>query len=274
MMKNCDYRAEFFSYGYDETEITVETEFPFHAHEQYEIYWFVGGAGVYFIEGSEYKLKPNMILLMRSAEMHRPKLKIGSMYKRATVHFSPQYIAGNDPEFKFLLPFTNHSPGVENMYCKEDFDSNLIYDCLANMSKINGDKYADKLRLDSMFYCVLQELYDAHTKRCDVKNAAEDTLMSQITLYIEQHLSEQLSLAELQNRFYISKTHLTRLFKKTTGLSAWEYIGVKRLTVAKTMLGEGGRATVVAQKCGFSDYSAFYRAYKKRFGVAPSSSRP
>ncbi len=273
-MANIQFKNEFYTYGQERTKITKDTEFNFHAHEEYEIYWFIEGDGVYFIEGSEYQLKPNMILLMRSAEMHKPELANGSVYERATFHFQPQYIAKRDPEQRLLLPFINHSPGVENMYCVDDFETNLIYDCLANMSKISGDKYADKLRLDSMFFCVLQELYDAHTKRHCVETDAENNLMSQITLYIEQHLGEQLSLADLQNRFYISKTHLTRLFKKTTGLSTWEYIGVKRLTIAKTMLGQGVRATVAAQACGFCDYSAFYRAYKKRFGVAPSSSKP
>ena len=101
----------------------------------------------------------------------------------------------------------------------------------------------------------------------------EKNLIAKIIHYIEEHLGEPLSLATLQSKFYISKTHLTRLFKQTTGLSVWEYIGIKRLTFARAKLREGIRASVVAQSCGFGDYSSFYRAYKKRFGESPTETK-
>ena len=199
-----------------------------------------------------------------------PKIEIGCEYDRATIHFDTQYLKKRDPKMQLLLPFTDNPPGINNMYRRDDFATGLIYNCFENMSKISGDEYSDELRLSSTFYCILQELYDTHMRRRKSTGAAKDNLILQITKYIEEHLDEPLSLQTLQNKFYISKTHLTRIFKASMGVSVWEYIGIKRLTASRAMLRDGMRANVVAQKCGFGDYSAFYRAYKKRFGTAPS----
>ncbi len=49
---------------------------------------------------------------------------------------------------------------------------------------------------------------------------------------------------------------------------------MKRLLAARAMLQRGESAQKSAYACGFSDYSAFYRAYQKRFGHAPSADRP
>ena len=53
-----------------------------------------------------------------------------------------------------------------------------------------------------------------------------------------------------------------------TGTTVWDYILTKRLIAAKDMLMNGYRPNIVSEKCGWEDYSAFYRAYKLHFGVA------
>ena len=78
-----------------------------------------------------------------------------------------------------------------------------------------------------------------------------------------------LSLDHLSERFFISKSHLNRMFKKATGTTAWDYIVVKRLLMARSLLSEGMVPTDVYLKCGFRDYTTFFRAYKKHFGSTP-----
>ena len=82
-------------------------------------------------------------------------------------------------------------------------------------------------------------------------------------------VAEELSLEELSSRFYLSQTHLNRIFRASTGTTVWQYITIKRLYFAKELLETGKKPTEVAPLCGFKDYTTFFRAYKKLFGFAP-----
>ena len=58
-------------------------------------------------------------------------------------------------------------------------------------------------------------------------------------------------------------------FKAETGYSIHSYITNKRLLLARDLLLNGAGATEACYSCGYKDYSAFSRAYKKQFGVSP-----
>ena len=92
--------------------------------------------------------------------------------------------------------------------------------------------------------------------------------------YVNAHLFEPLSLNDLGRAFARSTSQLGRVFREATGTSLWDYVVMKRLLSARAMLQRGETAVRAAAACGFSDYSAFYRAYRKRFGHAPSADRP
>ena len=265
------YKGEYFNFSHD-TSLAPEKEYlPLHAHEVFEVYLFLNGEGTYIVEGSEYQLKPETVLIMRAAEMHKPNIIAGIPYERATIHFNPEFLTKLDPEHRLLRPFVERTLGRDNLYDRTKLRSNLLYDCFYNMFHASGDFYEETVRLSNMFYCILGEIEDAWSRLKSSGGREEGSLIAQITHYIEAHLGEELSLSHLQSRFYISKSQLTRLFKEATGLAVWEYISVKRLTLARSRLREGMRAGDVAASCGFGDYSSFYRSYKKRFGVSPTA---
>ena len=92
----------------------------------------------------------------------------------------------------------------------------------------------------------------------------------QILNYINQHLFDDISLDNLAKKFFISKTTLIRIIKNSTGSTPWNYITIKRLNCAKTMLENGHSPNEVCFSCGYKDYSSFFRAYKNHFGKSPS----
>ena len=48
---------------------------------------------------------------------------------------------------------------------------------------------------------------------------------------------------------------------------------MKRIVLAKNMIMNGTPATEVYERCGFNDYSTFYRAFKRYVGVSPDKFR-
>ena len=110
-----------------------------------------------------------------------------------------------------------------------------------------------------------------------VKNSGahvEKDRAAAVIKYINRHLSDDLSLKSLAERFYLSKTHLNRLFKQSTGTTVWDYIIVKRLFLARKLINAGESPSIVYTQCGFQDYTTFYRAYKQHFGVCPKCDAP
>ena len=94
-------------------------------------------------------------------------------------------------------------------------------------------------------------------------------LVDEVSRYIDTHLSESISVEDLSNLVHMSKYHFLRKFKDITGVTAHTFITNKRLIRASEMLKNGQNITQVYQSCGFSDYSAFLRNFKKTFGVSP-----
>jgi len=87
---------------------------------------------------------------------------------------------------------------------------------------------------------------------------------------IHARLSEDLSLSEIATQIGVSPYHLTRLFKRSTGLSLHQYIIAERVAVARQLLQTGAvPLKEIAAQVGFADQSHFTRHFKRVVGVTP-----
>ena len=103
------------------------------------------------------------------------------------------------------------------------------------------------------------------------KESIEDLLIQDIINYLNCNLTEKISLENICEKFYLSKPHLCRIFKQSTGSTVCEYVTAKRLVMACKLLRNGEKPCEIYSECGFGDYSSFYRAFKKRFGSSPNN---
>lgn len=99
--------------------------------------------------------------------------------------------------------------------------------------------------------------------------AEEPDLIDSILAYIERFLSSKISLEETASRFFVSQSTITHLFNKRLGVSFYKYITQRRLLEAQNLMREGMLLEKIAPKVGFEEYSTFYRAFKKEFGISP-----
>ena len=93
--------------------------------------------------------------------------------------------------------------------------------------------------------------------------------IDEILSYINQHLTEELTIAALAENFFISVSYLCRIFKESTGTTINKYITARRITLAKSLLSEGYSVSDTCQRCGFQDYSNFLKAFTKAVGISP-----
>lgn len=241
-----------------------------HVHDACELYYLIKGNGYYVTEGTRYDFVPGMILLMRPGESHCAVRFDSASYERISIHFHPSIVDSLDSERHILRTFYNRTMGTRNYYNQEMLANTNIYQYLEKMAVPCGDAYAQSVRVLSYLLPVLTELgevFDKNTAPAMDKNAL---LIHDILDFINQNLSTSLSVDVVCNKFFISRIQLYRIFKKATEMNVWEYIVLKRLVLARSMINDGMSAGEAAKACGFADYSTFYRAYVAKYGAPPS----
>ncbi|MBQ9940949.1 MAG: helix-turn-helix transcriptional regulator [Clostridia bacterium] len=244
-----------------------QDDFKMHTHQECELFYFMSGKGIFHVEGTDYPLKQGDIAIMDNSESHYIELDCNYPYERFVVHFDKQYISKIDSEGKLLKIIEGRVPGKDNLFRKEHFSSNLYLMLINNI--IDGlDK--NKIQAETNFFALMNELLVASPNQSHNTDISNSSLINKIINYILANLEKNFSLDDICNEFFISKPQLCRMFKSTMGATVGNYITVKRLSAAKKMLESGDNPTKVYLKCGYSDYTNFYRAYKKFYGDSPT----
>ncbi len=89
--------------------------------------------------------------------------------------------------------------------------------------------------------------------------------------YIEENLSEDISLSKLADIASLSKYHFCRVFKARVGLSPMKYLCQRRLEKAKELLQKMDLpVAAVAAEVGFNDIGNFVKKFKAYTGITPS----
>lgn len=116
------------------------------------------------------------------------------------------------------------------------------------------------------FFCdKLCELF--RTRRKDYKNH----IVTNVRKYINEHVSERLSLNEVAAVFGISPNYLSQLFSKYNDTGFSEYINICKVTEAKRLLEEENwKVYEVAEALGFESAFYFSKVFKRVEGVSPT----
>ncbi|MBR1393459.1 MAG: helix-turn-helix transcriptional regulator [Ruminococcus sp.] len=233
----------------------------FHIHDRCEVFCFISGNAEYLVEGSVYPLQRGSLLIMRPGEAHCIRFLSAERYERYAVNFPLSLFDGFDPERRLLRPYTERPLGRQNLYFLPELEGTL-----RELAYFDGDSYGRTL----LFITRLSSLMERLGEQTGHKPSAELTLSEYIVRYVNDMLCRDITVELLAEHFFLSTSQFSRLFKAATGASPWAYITAKRLVRARELLQGGESAKRAAEKCGFKDYSVFYKAYVKRFGEKPS----
>lgn len=138
---------------------------------------------------------------------------------------------------------------------------------LSNVERENLDE------IKMLFRCVLTEILIYFSKIAGRQTAMPGMLngnLEPVLNFISRNLERPLQIQDICAEFHYSRSHLCKIFTQVTGVPLMQYIRSARGAYAVKLLGSGLPAMEVARRLGYSDYSAFYRMYRKYAGCAPA----
>lgn len=244
-----------------------------HSHDYYEFYFFVEGDAEIMISGLPHQIHPGDFLLIPPGTEHYPsQIKEGKPYRRFVLWISQDYcnqLLKASVSYAFLMQYvqTNHKYLFQNdAITFHTIESKLFH----IISEIKGNRFGKaaylSLEVNELVLFLnrlIHERLDSH------KEERSENIAQSVERYIEEHLCDDLSLDHLEHIFFASKYYIAHCFKEDYGISIHKYISKKRLYACKDAIICKESITKTYQQFGYKDYSSFFRAFKKEFGMSP-----
>ena len=117
-------------------------------------------------------------------------------------------------------------------------------------------------------------LFERRVSETPEPQAQEERTITGITRYLQEHLSEDVSLSVLAEEFHLSAQYISQLFKNEIGVNFLAYFTNIRMERAKKLLlSSSASIGEISEQLGFGDYRVFTKVFKKAEGVTPSQYR-
>lgn len=244
------------------------TQDPFILHNhnnRFEVILFISGDLTYQVEGSIYYPQPYDILIVQPNELHRLVIHGSTPYLRIVFSIYTSYFLKNNCE-SFKSIFINRHLGSGNLLPAKINSESGVLDVIKRIEHYikDGASLVANCALMEFLY-ILNKNYSDESQPVVIDRRIKDIIM-----YINEHITENLTLNQLADRFFINKSHLCRKFKKSTGLTLSQYINYKKILLVQELTEQGATLTEASINAGFNNYSYFYKVYRKAIGKSPS----
>ena len=248
-----------------------------HSHPYYELYYFLDGNVSFQVENNVYPLEKGDYLMVPPGDRHHPVFKSpNSTYQRIVLWISQSFydsMVSWSPDFGYGF---DHVKATGSYHFRPDYLTSL--DIQGRLLGLLAETRSRKIfhhtsagiMACSLLLLINRRIYDSLHQ---VSAAYGNVLYLNICDYVNNHLEEDLSLERLASFFYVSKYHISHLFKENMGISLHQYILKKRLQASKNGILSGLPIQQMIHQYGFSDYTSFYRAFRKEFGLSPKEFR-
>jgi AraC-like DNA-binding protein len=252
-------------------------DFAYHYHDFNKIIIFISGNINYSIEGKNYSLKPYDIVLVNAGEIHKPTVLDNSDYERIIIYVSTQFLnTYKEKDYNLSYCFERAKKEHSNVLRIPSLDKSKLYQvCQELEHSFSDNAFAKELYQKILFLEFMIQLnrtvISNHINYLDSVNGNEKLLP--IIEFINEHITEDISIDTLSENFYLSRYYLMHLFKEGTGYTIGNYITEKRLLLAKNLVQNGSSITEACFQSGFKNYSTFSRAFKKAFHTIPKNSQ-
>lgn len=246
--------------------------FDSQIHPFYEILYLNAGSMLYNVEGTDYMLGEGDMVFTLPYEMHSFSFPEPCRYERQFFHIYPALI---EPVKDMIPDLSKKEPGKMNCIPAAAVSRYGLDNIFRRLEECTDPEIPETPSLMLAYAIeILSRLHAAVTSgELSGAGAPANANVRRILGYIDKNYTSHIDLSDIAEYMYMDRSYVGRLFKLHTGVSVMLYVNMKRIVLAKNMIMDGTPATEVYERCGFNDYSTFYRAFKRYVGVSPDKLR-
>lgn len=170
---------------------------------------------------------------------------------------------------EFLRVFHDTS-GEEKVFDVFKLNTSIVLELLDSIYQAL-DKHLGRVHILPKILSIISELdieFD-NKEKTSFKGSTNHSV--KLMRYIENNYTKKIALDEVCERFFVSKPTVNSIVQKNTGQTFLQHVNYLRVLEAERLIkGTQTPLNRIYSLVGFSDYSTFYREYKKFFGISPS----
>jgi len=250
-----------------------------HRHSFFEVAQFLSGHGSYDTEAGRLPICPGDIFVFSSNEYHCiTDIEEGEPFTFRLLQVSPAWFAenaGTGPDYSLLF---QHAPGFCSRIPPGGEPARRLAGCIRQIEAectARAFGYEELVRGELVRLLITLVRHFGYSGSSPLPADPHARLTGEVLAYIDRHFCEDISVADITAGRNISPNHLSCLFKKSLGLTVWEYVLKKRIEKACMELDSRPECNIldIAVSCGFNNTANFNKLFKKRMGLTPREYR-
>lgn len=253
---------------------------PLHWHSELELIVIKKGRGTVSADLEKRSVTSGDIVLIRPGQLHSIEQEGHHSMEYENIIMKPELLMSGEADLcasRFILPFINGEMTCSTFLTPELSYYHDTYNCVCQIDLLcatrpEGYQLAVKGLLFQFFFFIISNRQKKETASASQTKSLEK--MKMILKYVEEHYAEKISIEDMAELTYYSKSHFMKFFKSHMGTGFTEYLNDYRLTMAERLLcSSGGSVLDIAEQSGFDNLSYFNRLFKRKYGLSPGKWR-